>query len=106
MDRPPCFAESPPGSADRYAWFRPEVSGRWCSRNLAVAQRQRRFGEHIVAPAEFGAATHLRARRNGEVPRFQIAVEHARRQQLDARGALDVAFDLSADRDRVRVNAA
>src|SRR6185503_18079126 len=61
---------------------------------------------HLVAPAELHSAAHARAGRYGERAAFQVSVEDASRQQLDARGALDVAFDLTPDRDRVRAHAA
>src|SRR4029079_19192628 len=52
------------------------------------------------------AAAHAGACREADGARLEIAGEHARVEQLDALGALDVSLDLAADDHRVGAHAA
>ena len=64
------------------------------------------FDALVVVPAEIGLAAHARAGRDGQRAGLEIADHHAGLQQIDARGALDIAFQFAGDRDLVRAHAA
>src|SRR5690348_12736652 len=56
-----------------------------------------RIDRHFVGPAKLNATAHSRSRSHSERTRFQIAIEHAGLQQLDARRGFDIAGQLAAD---------
>src|SRR4051812_35046294 len=60
----------------------------------------------LLVPAEFRLAAHARTRGDGERAGFELAVENAGLQQLDARGGIDVAVELAADDDGVGFHSA
>src|SRR5215468_3134412 len=59
-----------------------------------------------IVPAKLGHPAHPSTGSDGQRTAFEIADHHAGLQQLDARGFLDVAFELAADRDLVGAHAA
>jgi len=59
----------------------------------------------LLAPTEFGAAAHARSGGDGERARLDVAIDDARREQLDLLRAVDVALDLTRDRDRLGPDA-
>jgi hypothetical protein len=55
------------------------------------------FAAALVIPAEFDLTDASGSRRRPSASRLQIAVQHAAVEELDPRGALDVAVQLAAD---------
>src|SRR5439155_2964646 len=91
-------AESSLCSADKVALF-PASSRSACSR-CAVALHsepwRRRCG---FIPAECNVASHAGPAGNGERTGLEISIQNATCEQLDARRAVDVSFQITADGD-------
>ena len=64
------------------------------------------FRAVAFVPAELGLAAHPGAGRNGHRAGLEIADHRAGRQEIDARGFLDIAFQFARDRDLVGANTA
>src|ERR1035437_5557752 len=60
----------------------------------------------LFPPAELDLAAHPGTGRHGQRVRAQVAVENPGREQLHARGPVDVAVDLTADRYGARTHPA
>src|SRR5262249_6855 len=93
-----------PGSAGK-GESRPPAFGK-CSLDRACPQLESGFRNDFVTPAKLGASAHARSGGDGERTSLQVSVKDTRLLQLDALGALDVAFDLARDDDGVRTHAA
>src|ERR1700756_5151531 len=96
------FRESSPCSVDRCASCPRSPSG-W-RRSCAAEALGLAFGAAFALVAELDLAAHARAGRDREGAGFDIAVDHARLEQLDPLGILDVADELASHAHHARLH--
>ncbi len=70
-----------------------------------ITARQCGQGRAAPAAAKLGAAAHARSGSDRECTRLQVAIQDARREQLDLLRAVDVPLDLARDRHRLGPDA-